>query len=851
MDPLEEEAERVLQDFVDRRAAGERPMAEEVLERHPHLRELLTRRFATLEALDRLLERKGATPPQDTVLGDFRIIREVGRGGMGVVFQAEQLSLRRVVGLKVLGASLTRTWRTVERFRREAGIAARLRHPNIVSVYSVGESQGYYYYAMEFVDGVSLGQVLTRIRSKAPRRLAEVDLASVVRELMGPPGDDESGAVALRSQAWFGTVARLVADLADALVYAHSRGVIHRDVKPQNVLLNRRLVPQLTDFGLAKDMDLETLSQTGDLIGTPQYMSPELVMAGRIRVDHRTDIYSLGVTLYELLTLAVPFTGTSSQEVLRKILFDTPASPRRLQPEVPRDLQVIALRAMEKDPTHRYALVSELAEDLRRFLRFEPIQTRAPGPVIRMRRFVKRNRTRVAVGAGLLLVVLGTGMGFRVQGRAQRLRDGLSIARMQLERGNPLAARESFAGLMAALGPVEEVRSGLERATREVEELRLRHIRRAEDAERQAASWEGYRAVGVSELDAALVLRDDAALRARRDDLLGVHRVRILSDPPGARVSAREVLPKTGTLGPDLSLGETPLEPVPMHEGLHRIVFDKPGFGSGEYDLVVERGATDRVISVRLRRDDEAREGMALIPAGRYLLGHKREDLKPGDPRYELPPEVVELPAFYLDRYEVSNQAYLRFVQETGREAPPHWKSPGDPFPAEHASLPVTNVTWHDALAYSSWAGKRLPTSVEWEAACRGPNGSLYAWGNEFQPERPNYGPRLRLQLGLQAASPQSPLQAVDGPTQDRSPLGVLHLMGNVREWVWDPWPETPQPATARWSWREGSRTVRGRSVGEPQPNRAEMCTCAGRVPFNPLRRESNVGFRCAKSSRP
>src|SRR5262249_21346383 len=154
---------------------------------------------------------------------------------------------------------------------------------------------------------------------------------------------------------YFGCVARIVAELADGLAFAHARGIIHRDVKPANVLLSSDLTPMLADFGIARDVDQKTLSLTGDILGTPYYMSPEIVKVGRLPVDHRTDVYSLGVTLFEMLTLALPFPGTSSGEVLRKILNDPAPLPTRLNADVPRDLQTIVMKAMEKDPGHRYA----------------------------------------------------------------------------------------------------------------------------------------------------------------------------------------------------------------------------------------------------------------------------------------------------------------------------------------------------------------------------------------------------------------------------------------------------------------------------------------------------------------
>jgi serine/threonine protein kinase len=298
------------------------------------------------EAIAEFLSQGGSTGVAgERVLGDYRILREIGRGGMGVVYEAEQISLKRRVALKVLLPHLTITDAVVLKFRREAEAGGRQSHPGIVSVYAVGEHEGAHYIAQELVEG---GRTFAD-------RLGEL------RAGVDPSAD------------YCRQTARLFAEVADALADAHATGVIHRDVKPSNILLTREGAPKITDFGLAKMEDALALTRTGEFEGTPYYVSPEQVMRKPGGLDHRTDIYSLGVTLYEALTLSPPFGGQTTLEVLKAVVGSEPVDPQKVRPGVPRDLAVICLKAMEKEPSARYATMGDFAADLRRWFTGEPI----------------------------------------------------------------------------------------------------------------------------------------------------------------------------------------------------------------------------------------------------------------------------------------------------------------------------------------------------------------------------------------------------------------------------------------------------------------------------------------------
>jgi serine/threonine protein kinase len=362
-------------------------------------------------------------PLEQQRLGEFVIGRLIGRGGMGVVHEALQTSLNRKVALKVLSSAVGLTGKAVQRFHREAEAAAKLHHTNIVPVYATGEENGTHYYAMELIEGPSLDQVIRQLR-QAPAAAAatpiapgeEPDPAAVAAT--GPyvegPSPSSSGAGLSSSSlssgsGYFDTVARMIAEVADALDHAHHQGVIHRDVKPSNLLLSPAGHLSLSDFGLARMLEQPGMTITGEMVGTPRYMSPEQITAGRIPLDHRTDIYSLGATLYELLTLQPPFLAQQRDQLLAQIIQKEPRPPRKVNPKVPVDLETICLKAMDKDPDRRYPSAGEMAEDLRRYVNRFAIRARRAGPVARLRKWVKRNPALTAALAAVLFCVAAAG----------------------------------------------------------------------------------------------------------------------------------------------------------------------------------------------------------------------------------------------------------------------------------------------------------------------------------------------------------------------------------------------------------------------------------------------------------
>jgi WD40 repeat protein len=352
-----------------------------------------------------------------SLLGDFRILREIGRGGMGVVYEAEQISLRRRVALKVLPFAAILDERQLARFKSEARAAAMLHHTNIVPVFSIGQERGVNYYAMQYIEGITLAQLIACLRQATGRLQTDVtqaranDQTSLTTQGATQISFDSNcasghnAAITLRRQreagspAYFCSVARLGIQIAEALEYAHQRGVIHRDIKPANLMLDTSNNVWITDFGLARLEAEVGLTATGDLIGTLRYMSPEQATEDFGRVDHRTDVYSLGITLYELLALEPAVAGKRRHSMLRTIIDEEPRSLRQLDKAIPIDLDTIVLKAVAKRPEERYATAQDLADDLRKFLAHEPIVARRATLPHRVVKWVRRHRSLVAVTA--------------------------------------------------------------------------------------------------------------------------------------------------------------------------------------------------------------------------------------------------------------------------------------------------------------------------------------------------------------------------------------------------------------------------------------------------------------------
>src|SRR5579864_6816607 len=467
--PVEELAE----EFIERKRRGEQPTLDEYAARYPHLAAEIREVFPALLMMENLGEDSvvatgtfgsGATVTGGAKLerlGDYRILREVGRGGMGVVYEAEQESLGRRVALKVLPATALMDRQQIRRFEREARAAARLHHTNIVPVFGVGEQDGLHYYVMQFIQGLGLDEVLVELRRSRSNRAVQADgveatrlpspkvnevsavhiaqslvtgqfarpdpllddgpeteayVVPADRQVAGPPaafrrtpdssvilpGQSDLSTGSSSDRRYCQSVARIGIQVAEALDYANRQGILHRDIKPSNLLLDMKGNVWVTDFGLAKGGDAENLTHTGDIVGTIRYMAPERFQG---QSDLRSDIYSLGLTLYELLTLSPAFDENDRHKLIQRVTQEEPPPIRRRNPAVPRDLETIIHKASAHEPQRRYLTGAALADDLQRFVDDKPIAARRISPSERFVRWCRRNPL-LAASAGLAAALM-------------------------------------------------------------------------------------------------------------------------------------------------------------------------------------------------------------------------------------------------------------------------------------------------------------------------------------------------------------------------------------------------------------------------------------------------------------
>ena len=467
--------EVIAEEYSTRLRAGEKPTIEEYVLRYPEHAELLRTILPSIALMERVSNDDSAQPKssashlvstiakgQPSSLGDYEIVREIGRGGMGVVYEAIQRSLNRHVALKVISGLISGNAKHNARFRREAEAAASLHHTNIVPIYGIGEDHGLQYYAMQLIDGVTLHDVIECLRNdsigttnsgEAARRMLSKSTTETIAastnansaasvstraasqlktarreteriELIAASPDEPTMVAPIDiipapaietaqgttsqtlTREYFRNVARITANVANALNYAHHQRVLHRDIKPANLLLDRERTIWVTDFGLARRTDLDAETQTGEILGTLRYMAPEQIAGSG---DSRVDIYSLGLTLFELLTLK-PAIESPKSRLLDPERNSVLRSPRSIQPNIPADLQTITLKACAYDPKDRYQHAREFEEDLRRFLEDRPIFAKRSTRTEMLMRWARRNpaiATLAAATLSLLILIAG------------------------------------------------------------------------------------------------------------------------------------------------------------------------------------------------------------------------------------------------------------------------------------------------------------------------------------------------------------------------------------------------------------------------------------------------------------
>jgi serine/threonine protein kinase len=433
-DPDQRELDRVAEEFAASIRNGENPSIDTLVNHFPQdaqqLRELLGS-IAMIEGIKQQNRQCDFDRQHDKLtvqqLDDYRIVREIGRGGMGLVFEAIDQSLHRRVAIKVLPSGLLSDPRNLERFRREARAVARLRHPNIVSVFGVGQSEQYHYYVMDYIDGINLRQWIGHVTGETEEVFAtrydtvsdECD-ATITKDAT----DESRGYVSRIASAaniptdtdspeYFRWVSRVGIMISDALDYAHSQGTLHRDIKPANLLIDQQGVVSITDFGLAKVSENQAITRTGDILGTPRYMAPESFTQ---RYDEKSETYAVGLTLYELMTLRPAIDAASPAEILRKASQGSTVPPRKSSSHIPRDLETILLKALAVGPEDRYASAAELRDDLDHYLNDLPISARRSGLFERLHRWSRREPVvaslTLATFASMLILAVVSAIAF-------------------------------------------------------------------------------------------------------------------------------------------------------------------------------------------------------------------------------------------------------------------------------------------------------------------------------------------------------------------------------------------------------------------------------------------------------
>jgi serine/threonine protein kinase len=507
--------EEIAAEFVERMRTGEAPTIEEYAARHPDIATEIHDLLPTVVAMEELKLAKEQPeksrflkgPKSLKKLGDYLILGEIGRGGMGIVYEAEQQSLGRHVAVKVLPRQSLLDDHRLERFEREAQTAARLHHTNIVPIFGVGEQDGYHYYVMQLIRGLGLDRIVKELRGEKPRTTPGTSSASIhalARDAAsglrngqfqsassssssstlttgsGSNGGSSSATAATRTStisaapgstepsadtapeptvegsgslgpAYWQSVARIGLQIADALSYAHSQGTLHRDIKPANLLLDGQGVVWVTDFGLAKAIEESNLTHTGDVVGTLQYMAPEQFYG---EYDARTDIYCLGLTLYELLTLRPAFAGSTRSGLMHQVTEGRAAAPSKLRPGIPPDIETIVLKAINRERTHRYQSAEELREDLSRFLDDRPILARRTTPIQYVSRWCRRNKALAGAIAVAISAILGAATLGWTNYVNQRTINGKLIAANTLVQKNLSRSLKAFGGVFDHLaGP--------------------------------------------------------------------------------------------------------------------------------------------------------------------------------------------------------------------------------------------------------------------------------------------------------------------------------------------------------------------------------------------------------------
>jgi formylglycine-generating enzyme required for sulfatase activity len=757
---------RFLKLYLGDQASGKRRSLAEYQSLVPGHDDVVAQEYARYE---REAGGSGRAAPPIPYIGRFRVVEELGRGGQGVVYLAEDEQLHRNVAVKVLTGLGSLTPDRIARFLREAEVASRLAHPGIATVYEVGMDAGMPFIAMRYVEGESLAARISSARSgRTPPAAPSVELSmtSAKPEALAAP----SQPAAFTGPATPAEIGRLLAifeDVARTLHFAHEAGIVHRDIKPGNLIVAKDGTPVILDFGVAQDLDADqpTLTATGDLMGTPAYMSPEQVAGQRVRLDRRTDVYSLGVSLYECLTLVRPFDAPTREALYQAILAKDPPDARRINHAVPRDLRVVLESAIEKDRDRRYQTALDFAEDLRRVRVHEPVRARPVGKLVRLGRWAQRNPA-LALALGGLFAVLVAGlvtalvlldeserertMKVRALDAVTAERDGKNAALADYERLSDLTRHLRLLGTEKSLWPavpekVEAMRDWVAQAEDLAKRLpehvaaleRLRRSSLPEDSSGSGPASRPWRFHSVADqfkhdttqaLVQALTEFDKpprgslAAMRRRLERAESVVRETIdkyapqweaaiasIADPASCpRYRGLRIKPQVGLI----PIGRDPESGLWEFVHLHSV---REGTSP-----IPKRDQGGRVVF-----EEPMGVVLVLIPGGTFTMGavppDEEDTPNQGNRDLDARPEEsplheVTLDPFFLSKYEVTQGQWLRTTGKSPSQVCIGLVFHGHTVDARH---PVERVSWEECNLWAERHDLVLPTEAQWEYAAR------------------------------------------------------------------------------------------------------------------------------------
>ncbi len=904
---------QIADEFVQALRQGQRPSVEEFTRRYPEyadeIRDLLPA-LAMIEQAKSAADTPGQRRPAPTTpplrqLGDYEILREVGRGGMGVVYEAQQLSLGRHVAIKVLPPHDLLDPRQLGRFQREARSAAKLHHTNIVPVFGVGEQDGLHYYVMQFIPGLGLDTVLDELRrlrqprgklaptrANAPGGTTDATAAHVARGLLSgdfrPPvpantftaatgegaagadvavpssarAADSSAAIHLPGQSggsslsesgnqYWQSVARVGVQVADALAHAASQGVLHRDIKPSNLLLDDTGNVWVTDFGLAKgETDGDDLTHTGDIVGTLRYMAPERFNG---QADVRSDVYALGLTLYELLTLRPAFDEADRNKLVKQVMHDEPVRPRKLNPSVPRDLETVVLKAIARDPAHRYPTPAAMAEDLKRFVEDRPVRARRISGAERLWRSCRRNPVVAAMAVAVVLALAVSATVSYLKYLDAEQQKGVALEKEGVALQEAAKATKARDFLVSIFKKAETNEKGGNVTVRQL----------LDGAETEIPD----KFAGQPELSAELVKAIGEVKRgiARRIPQAMILEVRGTVQVQSAEGEKRTAVPQALVhLDDRVSLSADAEVQLVFLSDLH-----KERVGGGR-EVTIDSKGCEPADAVR-ERDTSAKMTFVRLPKGTFYMGwggaHRPEAVlefagsmvpqgQPFATAALLTYQSTAPPRGWKTEIEEDFEIAVHDVTQGQWEAimgnnpswfsrkGKSWWSVQDISDEELKLFPVEMVSWDDAQEFLKKLNEkergrgyvyRLPSEAEWEYACRGGATSLAECSFHFYFEKPTNDLSSE-QANFDGNYPFG--KATKGPYLLRptrvgayppNKMGLCDMHGNVRQWT---------------SSGEGSvRVYRGGDWHKSGSN----CRAGLRTGDEPTTRYSHIGFRLAR----